>query len=367
MPPKKRSKKGELTADEQPNSSSTGRKRKRGTPTQQTENVMPSALPTIDYTLLAKHILTEQQKLTSSENGLAEATVSQHGEASTSVIQNKEPQSSSELVNPAATTSVTDGTPQASAMVPASALGALLDNVFTGEPAGSNSDTNPQIQLTDCVPLGATVSSKLKLKIWNNEFVDLKLLLPNSNEEPLSIMVKAGKIELQQTSSNKNPITIHQWTDAFLIFSTIYLQKFPQEASNLLKYMFTIRDISKLHGEQAWRTYDESFRKIRETSLLPWEKVVTELRLKAASVGIRSPNKLQGSSGKRQPFRPKYCFAYNKGQKCNSHPCRFSHTCQDCHGPHPRVQCTGIRSNSSSSIRNGSSPSNSSKPSTTQK
>ncbi|XP_061195714.1 integrase/recombinase xerD homolog [Saccostrea echinata] len=138
MPPKQRSKKGELAADEQSSSSSTGRKRKRVTPTQQTETVMQSALPTIDYTLLAKHILTEQQKLTSSEgNGLAEATASQHGEASPSVIQNKEPQSSSELVNPAATTSVTNGTPQASAMVPASALGALLDNVFTESTAGS--------------------------------------------------------------------------------------------------------------------------------------------------------------------------------------------------------------------------------------
>ena len=67
---------------------------------------------------------------------------------------------------------------------------------------------NSQIQLTDCVPQGGTVSAKLKLKIWKNEFVDLKLLLPNSTEEPLSIMVKYGKIELQQASSNINPITM---------------------------------------------------------------------------------------------------------------------------------------------------------------
>ncbi|XP_056001605.1 uncharacterized protein LOC130048632 [Ostrea edulis] len=256
---------------------------------------------------------------------------------------------------------------QASAMVPASALGALLDNVLTGEPTGRNSDNNSQIQLTDSVPLGATVSAKVKLKIWNNEFVDLKFLLPNSTEEPLSIMVKSGKIELQQASTNKNPITIHQWTDAYLIFISIYLQKFPQEASNLLKYMYQIREISKLHGDQAWRNYDESFRKIRETSLLPWERVVTELRLKAASMGIRSPNKSQGSFGKRQPFRPRYCFAYNKGQKCISHPCKFSHTCQDCNGPHPRLQCTSIRSNSTSSFRTDNGPSNTSKPSKSQK
>ena len=177
-------------------------------------------------------------------------------------------------MNSALNSSANSSNHQANAMVPASALGALLDDVFTGESAGSTLNNGSQIQLTDCVPLGATVSAKLKLKIWNNEFVELKSLLPNSNEEPLSIMVKAGKIELQQVSSNKNPITIHQWTDAFLIFISIYLQKFPQEASNLLKYMYTIREINKLHGEQAWRNYDETFRKIRETSLLPWERVV---------------------------------------------------------------------------------------------
>ena len=77
---------------------------------------------------------------------------------------------------------------------------------FTGEPDGSNSDTGSQIQITDCVPLGGTVSAKLKLKICNNEFVDLKLLLPNSTEEPLSILVKYGNIELQQSSTNINPI-----------------------------------------------------------------------------------------------------------------------------------------------------------------
>uniref|UniRef100_A0A8W8M0V8 Uncharacterized protein n=1 Tax=Magallana gigas TaxID=29159 RepID=A0A8W8M0V8_MAGGI len=88
------------------------------------------------------------------------------------------------------------------ATIPASALGTLLDNVFI-----------------DCVPLGASVSSELKLKIWNNEFVDLKNVLPTSGDGPLSIVVQAGKMELHQAASNKTPIIIHQWTDAFLTFT----------------------------------------------------------------------------------------------------------------------------------------------------
>ena len=88
--------------------------------------------------------------------------------------------------------------------------------------------------------------------------------------------------------------------------------------------------------------------KIREMAVLPWEIVMTELRLKAASMGIKSPNKFQGNNVKRHPFRPMFCYTFNKGQKCNSYPCKFSHTCQVCNGPHPRIRCTGIRSNPTS-------------------
>lgn len=128
---------------------------------------------------------------------------------------------------------------------------------------------------------------------------------------------------------------MHPWTCAFLIFSTIYLQKFPIETWNLLKYMFTVRDLHKLlHGNQVWRMYDELFRIIRETSLLPWERVVTELRLKIASMGLKSP--------KWQPFRAKQCHNYNNGQNCNSLTCRFANTCQVSSRPHPRFQCPNL-------------------------
>lgn len=130
MPPKKRSKKGEPSVDV-PSTSSSGSKRKRGTPIQQPESVTQSAM-TIDYSLLAKHII-EQQKLTTnvSANGLVEANMQQSGEASLPVNTSVEPASNNDLVNTAVNPSLTDEAPQSTPMVPASALGALLDNVFT--------------------------------------------------------------------------------------------------------------------------------------------------------------------------------------------------------------------------------------------
>ena len=48
-------------------------------------------------------------------------------------------ESTTGLLNPVLNSSTSSSKLQASTMVPASALGALLDDVFTGEPAGSNS------------------------------------------------------------------------------------------------------------------------------------------------------------------------------------------------------------------------------------
>lgn len=86
---------------------------------------------------------------------------------------------------------------------------------------------------------------------------------------------------------SKVPISLGQWTDAFFIFSAIYLEKFPTEAPNLLKYCHMIREMQYLHGDQAFRMYDVNFRKLRETVNVPWQNVVQELRLKAATTSFQ--------------------------------------------------------------------------------
>uniref|UniRef100_A0A8W8NVY3 C3H1-type domain-containing protein n=1 Tax=Magallana gigas TaxID=29159 RepID=A0A8W8NVY3_MAGGI len=272
MPPKKRARRNDVATGGVPpptpptevHRGEKGPKRTR----KQSETDTVNVLPNIDYELLAKEIVN-QQKAASEKQNIGES-VGQPPMVNS--VEDTAPVVGEAI--PAAATSPAS----AAATIPASALGTLLDNVFTGD-------------------------------------------------EPLSIVVQAGKIELQQPASHKTLITIPQWTDAFLVFSTIYLQKFPHEACILLKYMFTVREIHKLHENQPWRMYDESFRKIRETSLLPWERVVTELRLKLVSMGLKSPTQFQAHNGKQQPFRAKQCYNYNNGQKCNSLPCRFAHTC----------------------------------------
>lgn len=106
----------------------------------------------------------------------------------------------------------------------------------------------------------------------------------DSKEEPLSVTISTGVINLHQGQKTKYPIPIslNQWTDAFFIFSL-----FTYEAQNLLKYGHMIREMQYLHGDDAFRQYDEQLRKLKETINVPWQIPVQELRLKVASLKLK--------------------------------------------------------------------------------
>lgn len=214
-------------------------------------------------------------------------------------------------------------------------LGSLLDTIFLGEPARSHTQGEQDL-LEDGIPLGTTVSHKIKTKIWSDEFIDLRSLL-SFREDPLSVTISTGVINLHQDPKFKAPISIAQWTDAFLIFSAIYLQKFPDQAPHLLKYCHTIRELHRLHGDTAFRTYDEQFRKLKESRNVPWQKPIAELRLRALTMSKSLPAKTQN-----QPFRARFCFQFNKGERCTRNPCQFKHSCMQCRANHPISKCPDL-------------------------
>lgn len=82
------------------------------------------------------------------------------------------------------------------------------------------------LSILDGIPLGALVPTKVKNKIWANDYVDLRSLLPNHEQDPFTLTVTSGSINVQHNAKAKTPLSVHQWTDAFLIFTCIYLEKF---------------------------------------------------------------------------------------------------------------------------------------------
>ena len=233
----------------------------------------------------------------------------------------------------------------------------LIDQLLMSQPVSLNSGTQSQFgRITDLsggIPLGAHVPQKTKDKIWADDYIDLRSLLSTEVEsDPWSITLAPSTIALQSNHSNsqhkKPPLSFHEWTEAFHIYTAIYVQKFPQEAPNMLKYMSTIRELYDLKNIYAVHYYDETFRLLRKSNHQHWQMPIRELHDKA--LYKKRPNQFQThptrnnnySNRTEQPFlgpRDGTCHIYNKYQSCNRKNCIFQHVCKSCRGPHPQIIC----------------------------
>lgn len=290
----------------------------------------PVSSDTINYDLLAAAILRQSQTMSSNQANSSDDTM---------VIQQQCVQNQSDTnvhVHSMArqqTTASTSNDTQPQQNI-ADLVSALLQQEGSGEPATVN--LKNVIELSDGIPLGAATSHRLKAKIWANQFIDLGLLLQRQ-EDPISLNISSGSVIVQQGSSKpKLPMSIQQWTDAFLIFMGIFIEKYPEQAPHLLKYCYFIREMNKMLGDKAWRIYDENFRMLKETVDLPWQKPVEELRIKAASSNYQMQQPFRANTGGR-PIR--FCYAFNNGEQCTRNPCSFAHRCQSCSGSHARANC----------------------------
>lgn len=91
----------------------------------------------------------------------------------------------------------------------------------------------------------------------------------------------------------------------FGVHTCINIKKKPELAPHQLKYMSFVMEMQKLHGDSAWISYYESFRRIRESVDLPCQKPVEEVRGKATALSTKR------NFG--QPFRGKQATAGRSG------------------------------------------------------
>ena len=69
---------------------------------------------------------------------------------------------------------------------------------------------------------------------------------------------KGTSLETRPESTAKDKVSnIEKWTDAFLIFSSIYLKGYPNKLQELLQYMSIIREAASRSSTLSWRSYDE--------------------------------------------------------------------------------------------------------------
>ena len=135
---------------------------------------------------------------------------------------------------------------------------------------------------------------RIKNKIWNDKFIDLKCLLPNFKEEKFSIQIENNAIQFTSQSL------------AFFIFVAIYTEMLPQEHANLLKYCFTVRKIASSNGDGAWRYYDENLRKLRQSNKASCLLSITEYMVKACT--LTHSSRPSQTSSSRTKATQRVCF-----------------------------------------------------------
>ena len=110
--------------------------------------------------------------------------------------------------------------------------------------------------------LSRNVLVNLKQKIIAGEYIDLALLLINSQaslSDNHTVIVSYGELLIGPKQQHKKIVNIETWTDAFLIFTSIYCTAHPLKFQGLLKYILCIR-LGAKRCSGGWKAYDEQFR-----------------------------------------------------------------------------------------------------------
>ena len=272
-----------------------------------------------------------------------------------------------------------------------------LNQATTG-PDCAQGDFTPL--MPQCETLGVMVPPNLREKIWKEEFVDLNSLVGERGAqargtETVSVggqtglmLVQEGQQLMLKPPNPKNKIhSIESWTDAFLVYASIYLQAHPTKVQEILKYCSIIRSAASKYTGYGWRDYDVQFRSRKAIANKSWASIDGELWLLhvvgggsprlGAGVGGVKPS-FGGRAFRRFPTQPQFqskgpgvtfysdssrtavrrpwtrqptgrqpgiCFELNFGPgKCDRPQCRFLHKCIACGvSGHGKVACPKLR------------------------
>ena len=196
-------------------------------------------------------------------------------------------------------------------------------------------DFQPMPILSTNFALGHNVSEKLREKIVKGFYVDMASLLANSNtqEEGEKIMTVNSKGELVSKVKNTKTISnIKMWTDAFLIYMSIYTSVHKDKFQSRLKYAHDVRLGAERSGN--WKSYDEQFRlKLVSNPAKSWGDIDTELWVMYMGGTLQTTSGATFYSGVRK------CYSFNYQGFCTNSPCYYVHACMKCFANHPSIYC----------------------------
>ena len=203
----------------------------------------------------------------------------------------------------------------------------------------TRNQANQQMSTVTLPSLGTQLAPvNLKQKIIAGEYIDLALLLINSRaslSDKHTVIVSYGELLIEPKQQHKKIVNIETWTDAFLIFTSIYCTAHPLKFQDLLRYIHCIRLGSK-RCSGGWKAYDEQFRvRMTQDPSSSWAVIDPELWL----IYMQNPPSAYGNNFSTNQNRTYKCYKFSYSDNCTNHACAFSHSCLRCFGQHPLIQC----------------------------
>ena len=215
-----------------------------------------------------------------------------------------------------------------------------VPTISNTETSGINQHTIPIASIHSA--LGSHVSQSNKNKIINGEYIDLSQLLENTikHEKQENQIVMVDGVLTTKAKSKNSLNTIEVWTDAFIVYISIYSAVHASKFQALLKYMHDVRlGASRIRG-LGWKEYDEQFRlKMSANPTKSWENIDQELwLLYMVSANTMPEIKHNSQVGLKSSINK--CYNFNYKGTCDRTPCNYKHVCFKCSGNHPFFACT---------------------------
>ena len=219
------------------------------------------------------------------------------------------------------------------------------------------------------------VDAALRGKIEQGGFVELERLLPKqrgffgmSNEENrMNLVQKEGNMYFVPAPSINHITGVRRWEQAFRIYAAIYSQANPSRAAEIWQYVHVINVAASAYSWDNVAYYDTTFRQLMsQNPNRSWSKIYNNMW----NIAMRDPlprnfgsvhsypynqqNRRssgngngggEGSNGKR---KPRYCWAFNRGNgQCrDGAKCKFVHQCSYCEEKdHGKSRCSKKGSN----------------------
>ena len=138
------------------------------------------------------------------------------------------------------------------------------------------------------------------------------------------------------SGSKKRVIEIEDiitWIEAFTIFSMILSHTFPSPCKSWLHYDIAFRKEAAASGSTDWFRMHPDLYNFHTRS-----PVTTSAASGSSTSSASSLTEPLGSSD--NPRSSQYCHSWNDGRcRWPFGRCRFRHSCESCHGDHPRIHC----------------------------